>query len=472
MPRALSPACLVGDNVLMDEVFKISRKQLQRHDVLKNVLGGHMSLIEASELMALSYRHAKRLKKAFESSGIAGLAHGNRGRSPANKIDEKLRLQIVELSNERYDNFNDTHFAQMLAEREGIEVSRETLRRMRRSEGIRPKRKRRVRQHHRRRPRKSAEGMMMLWDGSPHHWFGKDRAPCALMAAIDDATGKVLALHFTECECSHAYFELLRRVVQNHGIPMSVYQDRHSALKRNDDFWSIEEQLAGRQDPTQVGAALEALGIESIFAQTPQAKGRVEKLFETLQDRLVALLDLEGITDSDSANNYLDSTFGDEFNARFAVPPEDAHPLWRKLPRGTDLDRILSFNYEATVANDNAIRLAGIIIDIPPGPNKKSYAGLKVEVRQLLDGSWRVYYQDKHIATAPATQVVEPIRAKRRRKGGRAALDSQWIYWASAQQEVKASHIDQQPNSAPAHTAVGTMRRPGPSRAIGATRIA
>jgi len=292
------------------------------------------------------------------------------------------------------------------------------------------------------------------------------------MAAIDDATSKVLALHFTECECSHAYLEILRRIVRKHGIPMSVYQDRHSALKRNDDFWSIEEQLAGRQDPTQVGAALEALGIESIFAQTPQAKGRVEKLFETLQDRLVALLDLEGITDINSADNYVQNGFIDDFNVIFAQVPENTHHLWRKLPRGTDLDRILSFKYEATVANDNAIRLAGVIIDIQPGPNKRSYAGLRVELRQLLDGSWRVYYQDKLIATAPATRVAEPIRAKHRRKGVRAALDSQWIYWASAQQQVAASPTDTQTNDAPAHTAIGTLRRAGPSRAIGATRIA
>ena len=122
---------------------------------------------------------------------------------------------------------------------------------------------------------------MMLWDGSPHRWFGKERAPCCLIAAMDDATGKVLALFFTEFECSAGYFELAWRVVRDYGIPGCVYQDRHSALKRNDAFWSFEEQLAGRQDPTQVGAALEALGIEQIYAQTPQAKGRVEKLFET-----------------------------------------------------------------------------------------------------------------------------------------------------------------------------------------------
>lgn len=401
------------------------------------------------------------------------MLHGNRGRSPANKLDDEMRGKIIALSEGVYSDLNDTHFAEMLSERESIEVSRQSVRAIRRAEGIRPKRRRRVRKHHSRRPRKLAEGLMMLWDGSPHRWFGKERAPSCLMAAIDDATGKALALLFTEFECSAGYFELLRRVVRDYGIPGCVYQDRHSALKRNDDFWSIEEQLAGRQDPTQVGAALEALGIEQIYAQTPQAKGRVEKLFETLQDRLVPMLALERITDIASANRYLESSFVGYFNGKFAVPAQQAKSAWRKAPRDLDLPRILAFRYEASVANDNAIRLGGITIDVPPGPGKRSYAGIRAEVRQLLDGSWRVYHQNKLIATAPASEVIEPIRAKHRRKGVRAAVDAQWIYWASATQTTATPSTTHEPDgSAPAHTAADTIRRAGPGRAIAATRIA
>jgi len=456
----------------MEEVFTITAKQLQRHAQLRLVLDGTITLAQASVAMNVSYRHAKRLKKAFSSGGTRALLHGNRGRSPANKIDEQMRGKIISLSEEVYSDLNDTHFAEMLWEREGIEVSRQSVRAIRRAEGIRPKRRRRLRKHHGRRPRKLAEGVMMLWDGSPHRWFGKERAPCCLMAAMDDATGKVLALSFTEYECSAGYFELLRDVVRDYGIPGCVYQDRHSALKRNDDFWSIEEQLAGRQDPTQVGAALEALGIEQIYAQTPQAKGRVEKLFETLQDRLAAMLALEAITDISSANRYLQESFLGYFNAKFAVGPEQTKSAWRKAPREMDLARILAFRYEASVANDNAIRLGGIIIDVPPGPAKRSYAGIRAEVRQLLDGSWRVYHQDKLIATAPASDLIEPIRAKHRRKGVRAAVDAQWIYSASASQTSTPQTTHQPDGSAPAHTAAGTVRRAGPGRAIGATRIA
>ncbi len=442
---------------------------MDRYHWLKLVRDGAITLVEASRQMGVSYRQAKRLRRAYVSGGLDALAHGNRGRPPANKTDEETRARIIALSEGVYSKLNDTHFAEMLTEREQISVSRETVRSILRSEGIRPKRKRKARKHHRRRPRKECEGLMMLWDGSPHRWFGRERPPCCLMAAMDDATSRALALVFVEYEGSWAYLELLRQVVTGHGIPGSVYQDRHSALKRNDDFWSIEEQLAGRQDPTQVQAALEALGIEQIFAQTPQAKGRIEKLFETLQDRLVAMLGLEGIVDIESANTYLNEVFLDYFNDKFAVPAERTQAAWRKVPRTLDLDRVLSFRYDSKVANDNAIRLGDVTIDIPPGPGKRSWAGVKAEVRQLLDGSWRVYYQDKLIATAAATEVAEPIRTRRRRKGVRAAVDAEWIYWASAQQ-TKSSPPETA--SAPAHTAAGTVRRVGPGGRIGATRIA
>jgi transposase len=436
--------------------MEISERDIGRHHLLGMVLDRRLLLTEAAEKMGVSYRQAKRLKKSFENDGIAGLLHGNQGRTPSNKTSDDLRAKVLALSEERYCQFNDTHFTQMLGEREDIALSRETVRKIRREEGVKPKSRRRAKKHHKRRPRKVSEGLMMLWDGSPHRWFGSDVEPCCAMAAIDDATGKVVGLFFTQVECSWAYLELLRRVVTSHGIPASVYQDRHSSLKRNDSYWSIEEELAGRQDPTQVGAALEELGIEPIFATTPQAKGRVERLFKTLQDRLCAMLSLEGIKDIAGANEYAPG-FIEDFNGKFSVAATDTQSAWRNPRRGLDMDRVLSFEYQASVGHDNAIRFGGVVIDIAPGPAKRSYAGVKAELRQLLDGSWRVYYKDKLIATAPANEIAEPIRARGRRKGACAATDSKWVYMASK----------------PANTAAGnSMRRSGPGRQIGATRIA
>jgi hypothetical protein len=279
---------------------------------------------------------------------------------------------------------------------------------------------------------------------------------------MDDARGKILSLLFCEHECSWAYLELLRRVVSRHGIPCSVYQDKHTALKRNDDYWSLEEELAGRQEPTQVGLALQALGTEAIFANSPQAKGRVEKLFETLQDRLVAELKFNGITDVNAANAFVDGGYIERFNERFAVPAQGEH-RWRRLGPGLDLDRICSFRYNAKVANDNAIRFCGLVFDIAPGPSGRSYAGCDVELRQLLDGSWRIYYADKLIAEAECTEVGEPFRAKKRRKHPKAPRNCEWVYLASRQQPTDEAATAQPPT---------TRFRRDPGRAVAATRIA
>ena len=276
---------------------------------------------------------------------------------------------------------------------------------------------------------------MVLWDGSPHPWLGPEHPPCCLMAAIDDATGKLLAAHFFPFEGSSGYLWLLKEVVKKHGIPMIMYQDRHGALHRNDNHWSLEEQLAGRQDPTQVGLALQSLGIQSISALSPQAKGRVEKLFATLQDRLGAELRLKGIVMMEEANHFLQSIFIKAFNRRFAVRPRESQKAWREVSKNLDLDRIISFPYAATVGKDNTVRLGGLILDILPGPQKQSYAKTKVEARQLLNGSWRIYAKGRLIAKHGPTSLKEPIRAlPRKRTPVKGVQDYTYVYLASAPQ--------------------------------------
>ncbi len=443
---------------MQKEVIEISQRELTRYDVLRRVWDGTISLKDAAVYMGVCYRQAKRLKRKAED-GAAGLVHGNRGRAPSNKLSTDLRVEILGLSQDGYADFNDSHFTEELRKR-GIGVSRESVRALRRGAGIPPKRKRRPRKHHKCRPRKTSEGLMALWDGSPHRWFGSDVDPCCLMASIDDATGGILAMFFCDVECSWAYLKLLREMVSRHGVPCSVYQDKHTALKRNDDYWSLEEELAGRQEPTQVGLALEALGIEAIFANSPQAKGRVENLFKTLQDRLVAQMAFRGIKDIATANAYLVNEYIDEFNAKFAKPAEAEH-RWRRLRSGVDLDRICSFRYTAKVASDNAVRFCKLVFNIPPGPGGCSYAGVDAELRQLLDGSWRIYYKDKLIATAESTEVREPFRTRTRRRNVKAAYSCEWVYMASRQPKVPS------PETLPAVR----MRR-DPGKPYGATRIA
>jgi len=244
---------------------------------------------------------------------------------------------------------------------------------------------------------------MILWDGSQHPWLEERGPQLCLMGALDDATGELLeGAHFVAQECAAGYLGVLKAIAATKGVPWSAYMDHHSSLFRNDDHWSAAERERGVQAPTQVGQALAALGIVAIPARSPQAKGRVERLWATLQDRLVSELRLADARSLAQANTVL-KRFIPDYNRRFARPAAVAEAAWRPLPEGLDLERVCSFGYQATVLNDTTVRLSGLVIDIAPGPQQRSYARARVEVRQLLDGSWRVYHHEQLIATAPST---------------------------------------------------------------------
>ena len=408
--------------------------QWKRWDVLQRVMAGKLTMGQAAEITQLSVRQVRRLRRRAERDGRAAVLHGNRGRPPEHTLAATTRARILTLRRTTYRDFNDTHFTEKLAtETPPIMVSVRTVRRVLRGAGIGSVWRRRVRQHHRRRERKPQCGLMLLWDGSRHAWL-EDRGPIlTLVGAIEDASSALLpGAHFVEQECAAAYLALLHAIATECGLPASIYMDRHGALKRNDDHWTLAEERRGRQDPTQVGRALEALGITAIYALSPQAKGRVERLWGTLQDRLVSELRLAGATTATDANAVL-ARYRAAHNARFAVPPADTTPAWRPLRAALDLARVCSFHYEATVLKDNTVRLNGLVFDIPPGPRRRSYADTRVEVRQLLDGGWRIYDGDRLIATAAATTHGE-LRAQRRRKHSRGAPAAapQHAGWAAA----------------------------------------
>jgi hypothetical protein len=374
----------------------MTEREWKRLDVLKRLEAGRLTVGEAAQVLGLGERQVQRLREAVEERGRAAMVHGNTGRAPANRAPEEVRRRVVHLMRTKYAGFNDQHFTEKLVA-EGIVLSRPTVQRILRAAGIGAARKRRPPKHRRRRDRKPQAGLMLLWDGSRHDWLEGRGPVLCLMGAIDDATGEFLpGAHFVEQECAAGYLRVLHAIAQEKGLPHSAYGDRHGALTRTDDNWTLEEELRGEQDLTQVGRALRELDIERIDALSPQAKGRVERLWGTLQDRLVSELRLASASTAAEAHAVLE---------RF-----------RPVRRSLDLDRVCAFRYQATVANDNAVRLAGgTVIDIPPGPGRRSYAKAKVEVRQLLDGSWRVYKGDTLIATAASTTVGE-LRAQKQRK--------------------------------------------------------
>ena len=394
--------------------LRVSQKDLRRVHVVRLTLEGRETVGRGARLLGLSARQMKRLRRRMKEGGEQALLHASRGKAARNKIGSEKIKQVLVLARGRYQGLNDTHLTEKLREKEKISLSRPTVQRILRQAGIAALRKRGVKRHYKRRERKAQEGALLLWDGSPHHWFGDPQGQWNLTAVIDDATGALLHGVFTREEDAQSYLICLRQIVIEKGIPLALYMDRHGIFRRNDDHWSLEEQLAGEQTPTQVGQALRELGIEMIFALSPQAKGRVERLFNTLQDRLVQELRLAGISTPEEATTFLNGPFKADFNARFAKPARETQSAWRALPKGLDLDRVCSFRYEATVDNDNAVRIAGTILDIPAGPHHRGYARARVDLRHLLDGRWRVYLKDKLLLETTPPLVQAPLRTARR----------------------------------------------------------
>lgn len=385
----------------------MSERQWKRLDAAERVEQRLLSNSEAAALLGLSTRQMRRLRRRVAELGAAGVIHGNAGRAPAHRVPEQLRARIVQLRLGKYAGFNDQHFTEKLTEHEGLGLSRATVRRVLRAAGIASTRQRRAPRHRRRRRRKARAGLMLLWDGSEHPWLEQRGPTLCLMGALDDATGELLpGAHFTTKECAAGYLTVLKEIVRHKGLPWSIYMDHHSSLHRNDDHWTPAELQRGVQDPTHVGRALRALDITPIYALSAQGKGRVERLWRTLQDRLVSELRLQNARSLKAANTVVQD-FIPDFNRRFAVCAARPQPAWRKLRKEVDLERVCSLGYQSTVLNDNTVRLNRLVIDIAPGPQQCSYAHARVEVRQLLDGSWRVYHRDQLIATAPATSRAE-----------------------------------------------------------------
>jgi transposase len=311
-----------------------------------------MACASAAELLSLSVRHIKRLKKRLREGGEAALAHANRGRPSHRRLPDKTRQAVVRLARSKYVGFNDHHLCEKLNEVEGFSLSRETLRRLLRQEGLGSPRKRRAPTHRQRRPRVTREGQLVQLDGSPHDWLEGRGPRLTALGFQDDASGKILAAQFFPSETAEGYFRLLHSLLRRFGVPTAFYGDRSGIFVRNDDCWTLEEELAGKRQPTQFGRALAALGITFIAAQSPQAKGRVERLWGVLQDRLCSELRLANACDIDSANAVL-RKFAADYNRRFARTPREFAKAWRPAPH--DLQRICAFRHERVVSNDNVV---------------------------------------------------------------------------------------------------------------------
>jgi transposase len=376
---------------MRQETFALSQKELQRVAVISSCVKGDLACARAAELLDLTIRHVKRLKSRLRQGGEAALAHASRGRPSPHRLPERMRARILYLARMRYAGFNDHHLCEKLGEVEGLSLGRETLRRLLRSAGIGSPRKRRAPSHRQRRLCRAREGEMLLLDGSVHNWLEQRGPQLTLLGFLDDATRKVPVAEFFPTEDARGYFRLLHRLLRRCGVPLSFYGDRHGVFVRNDDHWSLVEQLAGRREPTQFGRALQQLGVTYIAAQSPQAKGRIERLWGTFQDRLSSELRLAGASDIETANEVLRG-FLPDYNRRFGRAPRERETAWRPAP--AELDRICCFHHQRSVSNDNVVQWDGRRFHIPPQPQRFSFAGAKVQLYESLEGKVSIYYGD------------------------------------------------------------------------------
>ena len=314
----------------------------RRTRAMTRLVAGELTVAEVAVLLGRSERSIWRLRRRYLELGVDAIVHGNRGRASPRRLAEATRTRILDLAATVYDGANDSHLAELLAERDGIVIGRSSLQRLLRSAGRASPRHRRAPRHRSRRDRMPQAGLLVQLDGSRHDWLAERGPRLTLVGGIDDATGIVTGATFRDQEDAAGYLVVLRDTVRRHGVPVAVYRDRHGIFETPERATlTLEEQLADRRTPTQFGRSLAELGIGSIAARSPQAKGRIERLWGTFQDRLVVELRLAGAADRETANRVL-ARFVGRFNRRFAVPAANADAAWGPRPAKAELERICS----------------------------------------------------------------------------------------------------------------------------------
>ncbi len=367
----------------------LKQKDLKRATLIEACIKGQCTVKQVATTLGLSERRVKQIKKEVKENGVKSIQHGNRGRKPKNTISDETRKKILELrSSYEYEISNFKHFQELLKERENIDISYSALYNILRNAGIKsPKKHRKSKLHHRRK-RKESEGMMLQADGTPFNWFGSGEK-YSLYGFIDDATGKITGLYMCKNECLLGYLEVLRQTLENYGIPISLYPDKYSVFfppKKVDDHITIEEQLNGREKGiTQFGRIVEELGITMFAASSPQSKGRIERLWETLQSRLVTEFRINNITNIEQANEFLLSYIS-KYNSKFAIKPTSKNTVFLKLPKRYDLDELLCVRFERTIDNAGVFTINNSkfqVLDksLPPKTKVQIYLSQKIGMR-------------------------------------------------------------------------------------------
>ncbi len=380
----------------------MTQQEQARLQVLNHLLAGYMTTEQAATLLGVSTRHTRRILTAYREKGAAAIAHGNRGRRPSNATPETISEGIVHLARTRYAGVNHTHMSELLSEHEGIDITRSTLRRLLVSAGENSPRGRRPPKHRVRRQRMPREGMLIQIDGSYHRWLGKEGPQFTLLLAVDDATGVVVNALFSELENTRSYFLLMHGLIRRCGIPIALYADWHAVFKH-----TPSPETAGA--PTQFSRAMDELGVQLIFARSPQAKGRVERMAGTFQDRLVTELRLAEAATIDDANRVL-ADFLPHFNQRPCATTARRDRISRPGPADVPRYNPLCLKYRRRVGRDNTVKYRWRTLQLLPGTDRPSYAGAVVDVLEGLDGCLQVQHEGQIIPTQEAPQRPNILR--------------------------------------------------------------
>lgn len=383
----------------------MTRSELKKVLVVEKVIQHHLAVKEAAELLELSTRQVLRLKKVFIAEGADGIIHKNRGRKPSHALTDEIKEQVAMLYQGDYFNCNNTHFSELLWERESLKISPSSIRRILLEKGLKQNNPRR-KGTHKPRERKSQAGMLWQIDASRHAWL-EDRGPkLTLHGAIDDATGEVVAATFRFTETQEGYYSVMRQGIETYGIPLGLYSDKHTIFRSPNEKVTLEQELAGKTVPlSQFGMAMSELQITHIKAQTPQAKGRIERLWGTFQDRLIIELRLLGVTSLEEANRALPQLIK-KHNQRFSVKPRDISSAYRLLGE-QDLTYIFAHRVQRKIGPGQTLSYAGKVYKIASRASKIFKLKSVVEVRETLLGEVVILSQGKIFALQ---EIEKPIR--------------------------------------------------------------
>jgi transposase len=376
----------------MDELLTMSKQEITRLEAMQRIKDKRLTQKEAARMLKLSVRQIKRLFKAYQAQGAKGLISARRGKPSNHRMDAQVEQQTLDLLKEKYAGFGPTLAHEKLTEVHGMGISRESVRQLMITEGLwKPKRAKKP-SVHQMRERRACFGELVQIDGSDHAWFEERGPKCTLLVYIDDATGQLMELWFVPDETFFGYCEASRHYFERYGKPVAFYSDKHGIFRVNQP-----RPMGLSSGLTQFGRAMQELNIQIICANSPQAKGRIERANQTLQDRLVKELRLRGISNMDAGNAYLPEFLAD-FNRRFAVQPRSSHNAHRPLPNTENLDLILTYQKTGTLSKNLTVQSNKIIYQIQSDRPDYTLRNAKVIICENDKGEVTILYNNKPLS--------------------------------------------------------------------------